>query len=75
MVSLSDRSDLAQMRMDINSNAASLQTHEAVCAERQGEIKEKLRNIERIIWSTALGVIATLLASVGSLIIRFLPAH
>jgi len=68
--------ELDQVARDIAKDAlARIETHEAVCAERQGhiiqgiqELKRGVEGLYRRFWGIAVGVVTLLLSACGALL-------
>lgn len=70
-----DRAEMAEIRNIAITAMGGISKHEAVCAERQGEIREQLKSVQKIIWTVAFGVIGTFCAAVVNMIMHFPPNH
>ena len=70
-----EKADLAELKVTATAAAAGLARHEAVCAERQGEIREQLRSVQSLIRTVAIGIMGTLAIAILNFITTHFPTE
>ena len=59
-----DRADMIDIRRTAERALNELATHQQVCAERQGELREQVRAVQKLQWAMASATILTLIGIV-----------